>query len=97
VNKNPLAFRQEYVKTSDTSAGPSDTIAEANRLGVGIWKAIVCTTAQPGGYLQVGPATPLNPEVYGTSIPFDGLPGIFNDLALPGATPAGLEDAEGGY
>ncbi|MCY7272806.1 MAG: hypothetical protein LH702_03400 [Phormidesmis sp. CAN_BIN44] len=90
------AARVLFITTSDTSAGPPDTIAEANRLGVGIWKAIVCTTAQPGGYLQVGPATPLNPEVY-TSAPLEISPGLLNDLALPGATPAGLEDAEGGY
>jgi hypothetical protein len=91
------AARVLFITTSDTTASPPDTIAEANRLGIGIWKAIVCTTAQPGGLLQVGPAVPLNPEVYGTSIPVNGLPGVRNDLALPGTAPAGLEDAEGGY
>lgn len=35
--------------------------------------------------------------IYGTSIPLDGIPGILNDLALPGTIPADLEDAEGGY
>jgi hypothetical protein len=91
------AARVLFITTSDTTASPPDTIAEANKLGVGIWKAIVCTTVQPDGLLQVGPAVPLNPEVYGASILLNGAPGIRNDLALPGTAPAGLEDAEGGY
>ena len=91
------AARVLFITTSDTTVSPPDTIAEANRLGVGIWKAIVCTTTQPGGFLQVGPAVPLNPEVYGTSIPLSDAAGVRNDLALPGTAPAGLEDADGGY
>ncbi|MCM0590890.1 MAG: hypothetical protein KA716_11940 [Gloeotrichia echinulata DEX184] len=91
------AARVLFITTSDTTASPPDTIAEANRLGIGIWKAIVCTTAQPGGLLQVGPAVPLNPEIYAPNIPSPVSPGVLNDLALPGTAPAGLEDAEGGY
>jgi hypothetical protein len=90
------AARVLFITTSDTTASPPDTIIEANRKGVGIWKAIVCTTAQPGGLLQVGPAVPLNPEIYGTLL-LQNKPGVLNDLALPGTAPAGLEDAEGGY
>jgi hypothetical protein len=94
----PGGSRVLFITTSDTNVGAPDTLAEATKRRVAIWKAIVCTTPQPGGYLQVGPATPLNPSVYGPGvIPLDGFPGVQNDLALPGATPVGLEDAEGGY
>ncbi len=92
------AARVLFITTSDTSAGPADTIAEANRVGVSLWKAVVCTSPQPGGFLQVGPAVPLNPGVYGrTGAPISIMPGVRNDLAAPGAVPVGLEDAEGGY
>ncbi|MCY7286474.1 MAG: hypothetical protein LH679_24270, partial [Cyanobacteria bacterium CAN_BIN43] len=89
------AARVLFITTSDTVV-PAETIMKGTNLKVGVWQAIVCTNLQPGGLLQVGPATPLNPELYRTGTLFYGQPGVLNDLAKPGGSPAGYEDMDGG-
>jgi hypothetical protein len=52
-----------FITTSDTSAGPADTLSEATSKGVSIWKAIVCRDPGKNSF-QVGPPVSLNPAVF---------------------------------